>query len=82
MVVVVVVVYILITSHIKVMSRIQRPLRHASVLSMMMAGKTYVKNLKSTKPTFASPTTDISERLEAVSFLTLLAQYAAATGHV
>jgi len=49
---------------------------------MMMAGKTYVKNLKSTKPTFASPTTDISERLEAVSFLTLLAQYAAATGHV
>ena len=28
--------YILITSHIKVMSQIQRPLRPASVLSMMM----------------------------------------------
>ena len=29
-------VYILITSHIKVMSRIQRPLRSASILSMMV----------------------------------------------
>ena len=29
-------IYILITSHIKVMSRIQRPLRSASILSMMV----------------------------------------------